>query len=107
MRKILSPPPGSVFLPFLTLGQGPKTTQEVEKRKLEEPLSSAQISGKKAKPPTISHTHCTEILEKGTEASKVADGSEDKKPNRTHSGRDGAISAHSSSRDRFKIISRV
>lgn len=41
-------------------------------------------------------------------AYKPADGGEDgKRPQRTHPGRDGAIGAHSSSRDRFEIISRV
>lgn len=39
-------------------------------------------------------------------ASKPADGSEVKRPDRTHPGRDGAIGAHSSSRGRFEILSR-
>ena len=40
-------------------------------------------------------------------ASRPADGSKAKRSERTHPGRDGAIGAHSSSRVRFKIVSRA
>lgn len=40
-------------------------------------------------------------------ASRPTDGSEAKRSERTHPGRDGAIGAHSSSRVRFKIASRA
>lgn len=67
MTRILSPPQGSGFLPSLTLRWGPKTTQEVGKRKLGEPLSSAQSQEERRQSPiSCSHTHCIEVGRGGT-----------------------------------------
>jgi hypothetical protein len=63
LARILSPPQESVFLPPLTLRWGSKTTQEVGKRKLPQPLSSAQSRQKGGKAPFHAHAPIAQKLE--------------------------------------------